>query len=88
MEDVPVFLIFVCALVKEIAVLKPEVLGGQITEGYAWLNRDVETVKLSKLLTAKIEAVTRRRMKPRLLFMPAPSRISHSCDDQKAEQAQ
>ena len=66
-------------------MLKPEVLGGQITEGYAWLNRDVETVKLSKLLTAKIEAVTSRRRKPRLLFMPAPSPIFHSYGGQKAE---
>jgi hypothetical protein len=33
MEDVPVFLIWVFALAKEIAVVKPEELGGQITEG-------------------------------------------------------
>jgi hypothetical protein len=69
-------------------VLKPEVLGGQITAGYAWLNRDVDTVKLSKLLTAKIEAVVSRRTKLRLLFMPAPSPIFHSYGGQEAAQEQ
>ncbi len=84
----PVFLIWVFALVKEIAVVKPDVLGGQITEGYDWLNRDVETVKLSKLLITRIKITARARMKARFLFMPAPSRIFHSFGDRKAAQEQ
>ena len=84
----PVFRTRVFGDESEIAVDKPEVLGGHTTAGYDSLNLLVETVVLKMLLKSRTLAVMEARTMMRRFFMQSPRLLSHAFVDLQVAQEQ